>query len=223
MAAGVVDVVVQTDIRTSADLEKKDSVTQEHSAAAVQAIAVPTLVRSIVTLVFAACTIFIVEPSHTVGIWMLATWIAALGLCTLWLERRSARYPSLSLGALDASLRSTGYLALLGAACVVIFGGSLTGLSLVLSVVLVLMGLPELWIGITRRQTHPLGRDWLITGLVMVGAAIGVLLVSGLDLHAVLGVTGGAAIIAGVFLMISGLTLRHDAARLEAASGPDQP
>lgn len=195
--------------------------TQEHSAAALRALAVPTLVRAGVTLAFAACTIFITEPSHTTGTWLLALWFAGTGLSILWTERRGSGHESLSLGALDASQRSTGYLALLGAVATIAFGGSLTGLSLVVSLVLVLIGLPELWVGSTRRGSHPLGRDWLLTGLVGTGAAIGVLLVSGIDMHAVLGVTGGSAIISGVFLLISGLTLRHDARQREVSARPD--
>ncbi|MDO5619194.1 hypothetical protein [Kocuria sp.] len=187
--------------------------TQEHSAAALKALVAPTLLRAGITLAFAAATIFVTAPSHTVGTWLLALWFVGLGVSILWTERRSAEHSSLSLGGLEASQRSTGYLALLAAAAVVVLGGSLTSLILVVSVGLVLVGLPELWIGLTRRKTHPLGRDWLLTGLLAVGSAIGVLLVSHLDVHAVLGITGGAAIVSGVFLLLAGLTLRHDASR----------
>lgn len=190
--------------------------TQEQPAAALRALATPTLFRAGVTLAFAAATIFVTAPSHTVGTWLLALWFAGMGVGILWTERRAADHPSLGLGGLEASLRSTGFLALLTAVAVVVLGGSLMSLVLVVSVGLVLVGLPELWVGSTRRQTHPLGRDWTLTGLLAVGAAIGVLLVSGLDLHAVLGVTGGAAIISGIFLLLAGLSLRHDAARREA-------
>lgn len=197
--------------------EKKDSVTQEHSAAALRALATPTLLRACVTLAFAAATIFVTAPSHTVGTWLLALWFAGTGASMLWTQRRAAEYASLGLDGLEASLRSAGFLALLAAAAVVVLGGSLMSLVLVVSVGLVLVGLPELWVGSTRRKVHPLGRDWTLTGLLAVASAIGVLLVSGLDMHAVLGVTGGAAIVSGVFLLLAGLSLRHDAARREAA------
>lgn len=190
--------------------------TQEHPAAALRALATPTLFRAGVTLAFAAATIFVTAPSHALGSWLLALWFVGTGVGILWTERRAADHPSLGLGGLEASLRSAGFLALLSAVAVVVLGGSLMSLVLVVSVGLVLVGLPELWVGSTRRQTHPLGRDWTLTGLLAVGAAIGVLLVSGLDLHAVLGVTGGAAIVSGVFLLLAGLSLRHDAARREA-------
>lgn len=191
--------------------------TQEHSAAALRALAAPTLFRAGVTLAFAAATIFVTAPSQAVGTWLLAVWFAGTGAAMLWTERRAAEHPSLGLDGLEASLRSAGFLALLAAVAVVVLGGSLMSLVLVVSVGLVLVGLPELWVGSTRRKVHPLGRDWTLTGLLAVGAAIGVLLVSGLDMHAVLGVTGGAAIVSGVFLLLAGLSLRHDAARREAA------
>ncbi|NHU85395.1 hypothetical protein GWK18_07285 [Kocuria sp. JC486] len=184
--------------------------TSDHPPAATRALAAPTLLRAAVNLVFAAATIFITSPSQTLGTWLIAAWFAGTGISILWTERRNGDHPALSLDGLEASQRSVGYLALLGAAAVVLLGGELAGLALVVSVVLALVGLPELWIGSTRRRTHPLGRDWLLTGLVAVAAAVGVLLVSYVDIHALLGVVGGAAIISGVFLAIAGLTLRQD-------------
>ena len=49
-------------------------------------------------------------------------------------------------------------------------------LALVASVVLFLVGLPEGWLGTSRRGLHPLAKDWQIVGLVTAAAAIGVLL-----------------------------------------------
>ncbi|MDO4255475.1 MAG: hypothetical protein Q4C81_10105 [Kocuria sp.] len=187
---------------------------QEHSAEALRAVATPTLVRAGVTLVFAATTIFITAPSQALGTWLLAVWFAGLGFSMVWTQRRADDHPSLSLGGLEASQRSMGFFAVLVAVLIVVLGGgSLTSLTLVVSVGLMLVGLPELWIGSTRRGRHPLARDWILTGLTTVAAAIGVLLVSSLDMHAVLGVTGGAAIICGVFLLLAGLSMRHEAAQ----------
>lgn len=190
---------------------------QEHSASALRALVAPTLLRAVVTLVFAAATIFVTSPSHTLGTWLIGLWFAGVGAAMLWTERRSVDHPSLGLGGLEASQRSAGFLALLAAVAVVVLGGTLSGLALVVSVGLVLVGLPEVWIGSTRRKTHPLGRDWLLTGVLGVGAAIGVLLVSYIDMHAVLGVTGAAAIVSGVFLLLAALSLRHDAARIDGS------
>ena len=50
--------------------------TQEHSAAALRALAAPTLFRAGVALAFAAATIFVTAPSHAVGTWLLALWFA---------------------------------------------------------------------------------------------------------------------------------------------------
>ena len=50
----------------------------------------------------------------------------------------------------------------------------------------------------------------MITGVVHLGAAALLPFFTGLGAHALLGVSGGAAIVTGVLLAIAGLSLRHD-------------
>lgn len=199
--------------------DKKDHVTQGRSADALYALATPTLCRAGVALAFAAATIFIPHPSQFLGAWLLALWFAGTGLSILWTRRASANYPSLELAGLEASQSSAAVLALLLAPAIIIINNNLGTLTLVLSVGFIVMALPDVWIGSTRGKNHPLGKDWILTGLVSAGCAIGVLLVSSLDMHAVLGVTGGGAIICGVFLLIAGLSLRYEAKNLPPSSG----
>lgn len=190
-----------------------------HAPAAVRSLFAPTMTRAVLTLVFAAATIFVVGPSLGTGIWLLAGWMAATGACMLWADARSRQHAELDLDSLASVPRSTGIMWLLGAVAVVILPGSEAVLALVVSVVLILVALPEAWLGTSRRGLHPLARDWQIVGLVLAVAAIGVLLVAGLGTHAILGVVGGAAVIAGVDLVIAAVSLR----RAEDQPARDQP
>lgn len=192
-----------------------------HDPAALRSLAAPTLVRALVTLVFAAGTIFVTAPSLGLSIWLLGLWMAGTGACVLWSDLRSREHASFDLGALASVPRSTGIMWVLGGIAVVMIPGTAPVLALIASLVLFLVGLPEGWLGTSRRSQHPLAKDWQIVGLVNAAAAIGVLLVAGLGPHAILGVVGGGAIIAGVLLLLAGLSLRHDA-RSEAA-GPADP
>ena len=70
----------------------------------------------------------------------------------------------------------------------------------------------ELLCGIRNRGRHVLARDWLASGVIGIGTAVAILpFFISLGAHALLGVAGGGAIIAGVLWVLSALTLRHDA------------
>jgi hypothetical protein len=56
-----------------------------------------------------------------------------------------------------------------------------------------------------------LARDWIASGVIGMGTAAILPFFIGLGAHALLGVAGGGAIIAGVLWVLSALTLRHDA------------
>lgn len=73
-------------------------------------------------------------------------------------------------------------------------------------------GILELVLWMRHRQRLEAMRDWLVTGVVGVGTALIIPLFVQLQAHALLGVTGGAAIIIAVLLAIAGLGYRHDAA-----------
>ncbi|WP_144790214.1 DUF308 domain-containing protein [Kocuria palustris] len=195
-----------------------------HDPAALRSLVAPTLVRALVTLAFAAGTIFVTAPGLGLSIWLLGLWMAAVGVCVLWTDLRAREHPSLDLGTLASVPRSTGVMWILGGIAVVMIPETAAVLALVASVVLFLAGLPEGWVGTSRRSQHPLARDWQIAGLVTAAAAIGVLLVAGLGPHAILGVVGGAAIISGVLLLLGALSLRHDAREgareADPSSGP---
>ena len=74
-----------------------------------------------------------------------------------------------------------------------------------------LAGVIELLCGLRNRRSHVLARDWLASGVIGIGTAVAIPFFISLGAHALLGVAGGGAIIAGVLWVLSALTLRHDA------------
>lgn len=88
---------------------------------------------------------------------------------------------------------------------------------------LLIGGVVELWFwGRARRRFLP-ARDWLITGVASAGAAVllPVMLLMDLDARALMGVSGGSAVIIAVILATSGLGARHDARHGAAGSPAD--
>lgn len=73
------------------------------------------------------------------------------------------------------------------------------------------LGVTEIAAGILGKG-HVLARDWLVSGVIALGTAALLPFFIPLGAHALLGVAGGGAILAGVLWMLSGLTIRHEAA-----------
>jgi len=165
------------------------------------------LLRAAAALVFGAVTVFWAAPSVTGmsltgGVYLLAT-----GLILLW----GIPLAGFRRDAPAGRLLSAGGAALTGAGVALLF---LQG-SLVFAVIgalgLAVASAAELWLGIRFRGRHVLARDWLASGVIGIGTAVAIPFFIGLGAHALLGVAGGGAIIAGVLWVLSALTLRHDA------------
>ncbi|MCP1411519.1 DUF308 domain-containing protein [Paenarthrobacter sp. A20] len=153
----------------------------------------PVLIRATVALLFGAITIFWASPSvhvlaWAVGLYMLATAGA------VWMSR-----------ALPVAVPVVVALGGIGA----LITQSDAGVALSAMLALLVLGLLELVHGLRKRDS--LARDWLVSGIVSVGAAVMLPFFTSLGAHALLGVAGGGAIISGVLWILSGLTLRHDA------------
>ena len=84
-------------------------------------------------------------------------------------------------------------------------------------------GIVELMFWIRARSRFLPARDWLITGVTSIGAAVllPVMLQMGLDARALLGVSGGSAVIIAVILATSGFGARHDARQSAAPRAAD--
>lgn len=182
---------------------------------------VPTLVRSLVALVFGAVTIFWQEPTQNAAPWALGLFLVGTGGAWLFLHFRLKAREDVDLGSLATVPRFAGILYILGGALVAIMAQENWLFVLLAAMVLGLCGILELALGLRFRQSFPMGRDWTLSGLVTVGAGMGMMLVETLGAKAELGVAGGAAIIIGVTQFIAALSLRHDALAADRASTPE--
>ena len=182
---------------------------------------VPTLIRSLVALVFGAVTIFWQEPTQNAAPWALGLFLVGTGAAWLFLHFRLKAHEEVDLGSLANVPQFAGILYILGGALMVIMAQRNWLFVLLAAAVLGLCGILELALGLRSRQSFPLGKDWTLSGLVTVGAGMGLMLVEALGAKAELGVVGGAAIIIGVTQFIAALSLRHDALAADRAGSPD--
>ncbi|MBO0896969.1 MULTISPECIES: hypothetical protein [Arthrobacter] len=180
---------------------------------------VPILLRSATAAAFAILTVFWQSPGVGVlsvagGLYLLLTGVSVWRMAVLAGTSGEPRIRSLQL--LEAAGYALAGLAVLALRSVEAFLAA-AGLALVVG------GVVELYLWAKSRKTFLPARDWLITGAVSLGTALilAVVQLMGLGAHAMLGVTGGSAIIIAVMLATSGLGARWDA-RSQGSGQPSQ-
>ncbi|MCC3268795.1 hypothetical protein MUG94_16905 [Arthrobacter gengyunqii] len=179
---------------------------------------VPILLRSATAAAFGILTVFWQSPGVGVlsvagGLYLLLTAVSVWRMAVLAGTDGEQRIRSLQL------LEAAAY-ALAGIAVLAL--RSVEGFLVAAGLALVVGGAVELYLWTTSRKTFLPARDWLITGVVSLGTAVILLAVQLMDLgaHAMLGVTGGSAIIIAVMLATSGLGARWDARSQGSQSRP---
>ncbi|GAA1907173.1 hypothetical protein GCM10009688_08970 [Arthrobacter gandavensis] len=172
---------------------------------------VPILLRSAIAAVYGGVTIFWQEPTLSVlafagGLYFVLTGVSLWRMSAL---ARSCQVPQVP-GALlvSAALYTV-------AGVVVALAQSTTVFAYVGGAALLVGGLIEFAFWFRVRRDFTPARDWLITGAAAIGAAAlmpaFLALAESSHVRALLGVSGGSAVIIAVVLAISGLGLRHDA------------
>jgi uncharacterized membrane protein HdeD (DUF308 family) len=178
-----------------------------HGTAPQEDLWIPVLLRAIAALAFGAVTIFWATPSVEVMAWAGGIYVLATGVLMLWgipkAGFRRDRMPGKLLSGAGSVLMGS------GVALLLLHGDQLFGLIAALG--LGVAGVLELLCGLRTRGSHVLARDWIASGVIGMGTAAILPFFIGLGAHALLGVAGGGAIIAGVLWVLSALTLRHDA------------
>ncbi|MDQ0736539.1 hypothetical protein [Arthrobacter agilis] len=171
----------------------------------------PFLVRAAVSALFGLVTIFWREPSTLVMSLAGGLYLLLSGAAYLWTHRMAHWGPQSRL------LTDVGGGLLLGAGIASLVFLDDRSFAFAGAVALVIAGLAELVRGLAAR-THAASRDLVVVGVV--GIVTGGILpfVMHLGAHALLGVTGGGALLTAVVLGIAGLSYRHDSA-LSASSG----
>ena len=172
----------------------------------------PVLLRAVVALVFGALTVFWGQPTTSGAAWALGAYFVGLAAAQAWQLREEARLsePSARPSRPQRTVASAafGFAAAVGIA----LGAAPAPIVLAVggAIALGLTGASDLFRGLTGRRRTPFARDAVIAGVVHLGAAVLLPFFTELGAHALLGVSGGAAIITGVLFAVAGLSLRHD-------------
>ncbi|KAD4059764.1 hypothetical protein GD627_01320 [Arthrobacter yangruifuii] len=164
----------------------------------------PMLVRSAVAAVYGVLTIFWQEPTEPVLVVAGGTYLLLTGVA-LWPMLAAAR----DHGRVRAVLLVEAAAYVLAGAATLIFA-SAEAFRVAAAAALILGGVLEILLWVRNRASFLPARDWLITGAAALTAGILVPVVYELGVRALLGVTGGAAIITAVIVVISALGARHD-------------
>jgi hypothetical protein len=168
----------------------------------------------VVALAFGAVTVFWGQPSAAGAAWALAAYFVGLAVAQAWQLKEEGR--SADAAARPSSAQRTVASAAYGLAAAVAIALGTAPEPIVIAVggaaALALTGASDLFRGIAARRRSPLARDAVITGVVHLGAGALLPFFAALGAHALLGVSGGGAIITGVLLAIAALSLRHDSA-----------
>lgn len=166
----------------------------------------PVLLRALAALVFGIVTVFWTSPSPEELCLLVALYFVATAGAQLWLARR-LDIGRTSPAALALALPA---LHLVIAAVVLLSAGSEAVFGWYGGLALVLLGLGELAAGVLLRGTSVLSRDWVISAVLVLGTGLLVPFFIPQGAHALLGVSGGGAVLTGVLWVLSALTLRHD-------------
>ncbi|MEE9097540.1 hypothetical protein [Pseudarthrobacter phenanthrenivorans] len=167
----------------------------------------PVLLRAAAALVFGAVTVFWTSPSVEVMGWAGGLYLLAAGVVSL----RTVPAAGLAQNSASGKMLSAAGAVLAGAGFAVLLLHSDLLFGVIAALGLGVAGVLELACGLRHKGRHVLARDWIASGVIGIGTAALLPFFVNLGAHALLGVAGGGAIIAGVLWVLSGLTLRHDA------------
>lgn len=165
----------------------------------------PFLARAVISAVFGLVTIFWREPSTLVMSLAGGSYLVLGGAAYLWTHRMT------HWGARSNLLTDVGGGLLLGAGVISLASIDDRSFALAGAVALVVSGFSELVRGLAVRG-HVAARDLVVVGGVSIGTGAILPFVEELGAHAMLGVTGGGALLTAVVLGIAALSYRHDSA-----------
>lgn len=177
----------------------------------------PVLVRALIYLAFGLTTVFWQEPTLTVVQWGIGLYLIAQGIALIYMQRSLNQRAWGEGNTHSRVIQSYGILYLVGGVATTAFSASVPILVLVVGLILSIGGVTELLQGFRTTGTSAMSKDWKIAGLVTFLTGIVLFLIGDLGPKAAFGITGGGAIIVGIFLVLAALTFRHDAASADSA------
>ncbi len=175
----------------------------------------PFMARAVVSAVFGLLTVFWREPSVPVLSVAGGLYLLIGGVVYLWTHRTLGRCSRFS-----ALMTISGALLLVAGIASLVLPDT-RSFALTGGVALGVAGIAEVIRGVSTRE-HPAGRDLILVGVV--GLVTGAILpfVEHLGAQALLGVSGGGALLTAVALGIAALSYRHDSALSASSSSGTQ-
>lgn len=177
----------------------------------------PVLLRALVPLVFGLITVFWGKPSPLGLSLSFAGYFFALAATQYWVVRTLAQ-----------SRRDTSRMVLLGAAGLLAMSGVVVAISASTLVAawlggaaIAVMGGAELFAAFYKpagnvRSKPVLRSDLIVSGILGVGTGLLLPFFADIGPHALMGVSGGGALMTGALWTLSALTLRHDNRKAKA-------
>ena len=165
----------------------------------------PFLARAVISAAFGLVTIFWREPSTSVMSLAGGLYLLLGGAAYLWTHRMTHWGPRSTL------LTGVGGSLLLGAGIASLVIVDDRSFAFAGAVALVVSGFAELVRGLAVRG-HAAARDLVVVGGVSIGTGAILPFVEQLGARALLGVTGGGALLTAVVLGLAALSYRHDSA-----------
>ncbi|MDM7991186.1 DUF308 domain-containing protein [Arthrobacter sp. zg-Y877] len=164
----------------------------------------PMLVRAVVAAVYGVLTVFWQDPTEPVLAYAGGAFLLLTG-AALWPMLAAAR----GHGKVRAFLLVEAVVYVLAGAATLVLA-SAEAFRVAAAAALILGGALEIVLWVRNRRDFLPARDWLITGAAALVAGVLVPAFYDLGVRALLGVTGGAAIVTAVIVAISALGARHD-------------
>lgn len=184
------------------------------NSSAARALFAPTLVLSLVFIIFGLVTVFWQTPTMDNAALVFAGYLAAFGGASFYTSvgaSNIAQQPvegEVEVGSVVQVWRSLAMVQAAGAVLMLIVPHTELWVTLVASLILGLSGVLILFMGLRVKNTLPTDKDWRIAGFATVLAAAALPVIAELGAKALLGVSAGGALIAGIFMLVGALTLR---------------
>lgn len=171
---------------------------------------VAPVVHALGYLLFGLVTVFVQAPTWGTVKLLVGAFLLVVG-ASQWLGARA-----LTGSSAGSVFRSVALVQAAAAALLVVQPDEPARIVLIICAGVGLGELMKTLVGVRFRAGLTAARDWLLEGAVMLAAAVCVPLVAGIGAKAVLGVTGGGALVVGVFLLVAALGSRDEAATADA-------
>ncbi|WP_431710435.1 DUF308 domain-containing protein [Glutamicibacter uratoxydans] len=175
----------------------------------------PVLLRGLTALGYAAISIFWFGADQKVLSYSTAGLLVLTGVF-MW------QYASVNSAPVKArGLYAFGAGIMLMAGITMLFASTPAMVAYLAAAGLIAAGIAEIAIFVKYRAVFPPYRNQLISGAVAVLVGAALLFAGGMDIHGVLGLIGGSAIVFAVFELIAAFGHRHDSRKKEVTAEND--